>query len=419
MSKNEPNPTTVDAAKRFASQKETALGVESLLPHLVGAPPCNTAPPKYNNTQIIRAGIDSLYLSFHGSARLNLLEHLDGLKTIAKSTRCRDERTSPALHLADIEFIVKPKGQGIYPFVLFNKHFSIRVAGELGSKAPPVYMQISSELLTMHGYESALQLAREIAGQIVSECTRGAVSRLDLCCDFVTDFDWLSVDPNAWICRSNKRSEYREANALTGYVFGKSGDVLARLYDKTREIEVSDKGFFKDIWKACGWDGQQTVWRIEYQMRHTFLKETYTANPDSLTNKINSAWRYLTTNWLSLRHNVSHDGNSSRWPLHPVWQVLCNARFNHAGVNDIRRARFEVLPSDYSIFTGAVGYLTSFMVKHDHSTLTQALAAFYEAAEEHFKTHEKRRETLAHYVQTKVAEKRIKFVKLASDEGKE
>lgn len=412
MSKNEPKPTTVDAAKRFASQKETALGVESLLPHLEGAPPSNTAPPKYQNTEIIRTGIDSLYLSFHGSARLSLLSRLQELKEIAKSTRCRDERTPPALHLAGIEFIVKPKGQSIYPFVLFNNHFVIRVAGEASSNAPPVYMQISSELLTMYGYDEALEMSRKIAGQIVADCNQGTISRVDLCCDFTTDLDWLSVDPIAWVCRSNKRSEYREANELTGYVFGKSGDVLARLYDKTREIELSEKSFFKEIWKLRGWNEEQTVWRLEYQIRQAFLKDIASTNPDIFIDKMNSAWHYLTSNWLSLRLISLNDGNSSRWPFHSDWKVLCDARFNHLGIEDIRRARFEVLPSDYSIFTGALGYLTSFMVKHEHHTLTQALAAFYDAAEEHFKIDDKRHETFAHYVQTKLAEKRIKFVKL-------
>lgn len=410
MSKNEPIQTA-DAANLFASQKETDLGVDNQLADEQGAPPCNTAPPKYNGTHIIRAGIDSLYLSFHGTSRLPLLNKLQDLKDLARGARCI-ERQQPAVQLAGITFKVHAKGQGIYPFVISNKHFSIRIAGEAGSNAPPVYMQISSELLTKFGYGNSLDMSRTFAKHLVSNASTGTISRVDLCCDFTTTLDWLELDPLAWLCRSRKRSEYRDANHLTGYVFGVGGDVLARLYDKTCEIEKSDKDFFKEVWAERGWDGEQTIWRLEYQVRQQFLKSINATDPERFVEMMNSAWHYLAMNWLSLREPQSNDVNRSRWPMHPDWNVLCAASFNLAGIADITRARFEAFPSDYSIFTGALGYLTGFMAKYHCETLPDALAKFYVLADRHFQTSDKRTMSLDYYVQQKLLEKRTKFAQL-------
>lgn len=411
MPKSEPVQKSADADNLFASQKRTDFGVNANLADVQGAPPCNTAPPKYGKTEVIRAGVDSLYLSFRGELRVPLLHKLDELKEIAKGARCAEER-QPTLQLAGVPFKVHAKGRHVYPFVISNKHFSVCIAGNSGFKAPPAYIEISSELLTKYGYENCLNMARTLAEHVFTNCDGGTVSRFDLCCDFVTDLDWLSVDPLSWICRSNKRSEYRESNILTGYVFGAGGAIVGRLYDKTHEIELTEKGFFKDVWREFGWDGEQRVWRLEFQVRQQVVKSIGCATPEMFIELMNSVWRYLTEDWLSLRDVIPNDKNRSRWPINPNWQTLMQASFNRVGIEDINRARFETFPSDYSIFTGALGYLTSFMAKNELSSLDEALKHFQHSAEQHFEHDEKRTGTLEQYVSKKLAEKQTKFVQL-------
>ncbi|GAB2693615.1 hypothetical protein GCM10027170_26580 [Aliiglaciecola aliphaticivorans] len=137
-------------------------------------------------------------------------------------------KAQAALQHAGVPFKVHPKGQRRYSFVISNNQFNISIAGESELNAPSVYMQISSELLTLCGYQNSLAMARDLVSHILSCADTGKISRIDLCCDFTTNLDWSAMDLRAWVCRSLKRSEYREANIFTGYVFGLGGDVLAK-----------------------------------------------------------------------------------------------------------------------------------------------------------------------------------------------
>lgn len=212
---------------------------------------------------------------------------------------------------------------------------------------------------------------------------------------------------------------YLESEQLLGNVFGQSGDVSARLYDKTKEIVKSEKFFFKELWQQNGWDGESSVWRLEFQLRREALKTCQSLNPDFIIELFNSLWRYYTTQWLSLRDVNPNDTNRSRWELAAEWQTLSEAKFNPHPVEDIRRLNFESIPSDETIFVGATGYLTSFMVKYEYKCLAEALAAYTEHARSYFKSAENKHISFDGYVDKKVAEKKVKFIKLGKLLGSE
>lgn len=411
MPKNEPIQKTEDADNLFASKKETDFGVNANLANEQGAPPCNTAPPKYNETQILRSGVDSLYLSFNGDVRSGLLSQLQDKKALAQAGG-HSGKAFAALGLAGIPFKVHAKGQTMHPFVISNHHFRMRIAGSQAGKVPPLYVEISSELLSCCGYEFSVQAAREFAETVLNDADPGSISRIDLCVDFTSSIDWQSVDAKRWRCRSNHRALYLESEQLLGNVFGQSGDVSARLYDKTKEIIKSEKFFFKDLWQQAGWDGESSVWRLEFQLRRDALKACQSLNPDFIVDLFNSLWRYYTTQWLSLRDINPNDSNRSRWELAAEWQTLAEAEFNPHPVEAIRRLNFESVPSDETIFVGATGYLTSFMVKYEYESLAEALAAYSEHARSYFKSAENKHISFDAYVEKKVAEKKVKFVKL-------
>lgn len=413
MSKNEPIQKTEDGDNLFASKKETDFGVNANLADVQGAPLCNTAPPKYHQTRIIRSGIDSLYLSFRGEVRSGLLSQLQEKKEIAKGGR-RSGKAVAALRLANLPFKVHAKGQGLHLFVVSNAHFRLRIAGENAGKAPPLFVEISSELLSRCGYESSLQAARDVADALLTDADNGSISRIDLCVDFTSTIDWQAIDAKRWRCRSNRRAFYLESEQLLGNVFGQSGDVSARLYDKTKEIEKSEKFFFKELWQQNGWDGESSVWRLEFQLRRDALKACQSLNPDFIVELFNSLWSYYTTQWLSLCDINPNDSNRSRWPLAAEWRTLSKAKFTPHTVEDIHRLNFECVPSDESIFVGATGYLTSFMVKYEYESFAKALAAYSEHARSYFKSAENKHISFDAYVVKKVAEKQVKFVKLGN-----
>lgn len=411
MSKNEPIQRTEDADNVFASKKETDFGVNASLANEQGAPLCNTAPPKYNGTHLLRSGIDSLYLSFRGCVRSELLSQLEEKKEIARGEG-RSGKTVAALRLADIPFRVHAKGQGMHSYVISNRLLRLRIAGEKTLRVPPLYMELSSELLSCYGYESALQAAKEVADLILVETDYGAISRIDLCTDFVSLVRWHKIEQVRWCCRSKHYAEYRESEQVTGFVFGQSGVVSARLYNKSKEIEKSGKYFFKELWQKNGWDGNQPVWRLEFQLRREALKSCRSTDPLLIIELFNSLWRFYATSWLSLREVNPSDNNRSRWPISPEWRTIANANFNSEPAQVIRRFRFDCCPQDESLFIGATGYLVSFMVKHDYPSFEEAVSKFVERARAYFLVSENKRLTYDAYVDKKIAEKQVKFIKL-------
>ncbi|RUO39243.1 hypothetical protein CWE22_10860 [Pseudidiomarina aestuarii] len=416
MPKNEPIQKNEDDDNQFDSKKRIDFVVDNDLADKLGAPPCNTAPPKYDKAKVLRSGVDSLYLSFHGVVHPHILKELEEKKTIAADERCRG-KAAAALHLADIPFRVMPKGQGLHRYVIMNRHLRIRIAGERSGKAPTLYMEISSEFLSIYGYQNALQMTNAVADHLVSSSNGGSLSRLDLCVDFTTNIDWRLIDPARWVCRSTHRAEYRESDEITGFVFGQSGSVMSRLYDKTREIEKSEKFFFRELWTDCGWSGNDKVWRLEFQLRQEFLKSASQKDPFLLIDVKNSIWRYLTQDWLSLRDQTT-DSNHSRWPVADSWHALSQATFNSTPAADLKRVSFVSYPSDKSIFIGALGFLTSFMVKARCESLDEALQKFIPLAARYFANDEKQPLALDEYVCNKLAEKKLRFFQIqASSEG--
>lgn len=125
--------------------------------------------------------------------------------------------------------------------------------------------------------------------------------------------------------------------------FGKmSSPLYARIYDKTEEIKVSGKTYMMDYWRAAGWDGTETVARVEFSLSGDFLKATlgvvdFDAGADSLADAvidlrslnafvaaIPSIWSYLTHDWL--KHcERGRKGQEWRWEVSELWKVVQGA----------------------------------------------------------------------------------------------
>jgi hypothetical protein len=97
----------------------------------------------------------------------------------------------------------------------------------------------------------------------------------------------------------------------------------------------------------------------------------------------------------------------------PEWQTIAAANFNAEPVQAIHRLRFDCCPNDETLFIGATGYLVSFMVKHDYPTFEEAVSKFVDRARAYFLVSENKRLTYDAYVDKKVEEKQVKFVKFS------
>lgn len=211
---------------------------------------------------------------------------------------------------------------------------------------------------------------------------------------------------------SEFRNDYYDKRQLTGYSFGQGGDVSARLYDKTIEIEHTQKAFFKDIWLELGWDGLSPVWRIEFQLRQKPIKEFGLSEPIQLLEELNGVWRYCTEKWLNLRKD-NGDKNRSRWPLAKIWAEMIELDLGQEKRLPTKRIKSETVPSRDWLLMYTLGGLTSYMAANGHDNIEHAFNRFMDDADEYFCEYKRYGfESVKDYVMAKVSEKLTRFCKL-------
>lgn len=49
----------------------------------------------------------------------------------------------------------------------------------------------------------------------------------------------------------------------------------SQIYNKSLEVKKHQKEWFEDIWRAHGWDGKSTVWRVEFRFKRSFERSIH------------------------------------------------------------------------------------------------------------------------------------------------
>lgn len=151
-------------------------------------------------------------------------------------------------------------------------------------------------------------------------------SRCDLCADFHVpgglglDFFRVCGVPNRL-----KVTAHMKGNTLETYYIGaKSGSIQIRVYNKSLEIQSSRKSWFKDVW---GEEDPGDVWRVEFQIRRTALRQYHVNSLADLEQKLGGIWENLTSKFYSLR--LLDNPNVTRRTVHPWWADVqaCSNRF--------------------------------------------------------------------------------------------
>ena len=148
-------------------------------------------------------------------------------------------------------------------------------------------------------------------------------SRLDVALD-VQGLVPTVADFEKFVCPARQRALNLKGLELETIRFGK-GEMVARLYNKTRELPVSGKEWFRTVWaKTPGYDREEDVWRFESQMRRKVLREIGCEAPLEAFAKLPEILG-TALSWCSLR--VPHGVTQTRWPLDPRWEALKEASF--------------------------------------------------------------------------------------------
>jgi hypothetical protein len=225
------------------------------------------------------------------------------------------------------DFVVSARGTKGYEWVLQNADVVVCIARKAhgGTVYPEVYVTFRAEYLWREGHVGAVN---EFQGWLVTWAViKGdKVSRCDLCMDVQMDLPEIDLTTEVTTRAGNKVDYYEPCEGYvsgrrrTGYTIG-SGPLRGRIYDKSEEIEKSQKEWFRDIWLANGWDGESRVTRLEFQARRDFLKEMLVDSFSDLCERLADMWRYYTRDWLRIRVRCG-DSHRDRWPVAEWWQVV-------------------------------------------------------------------------------------------------
>jgi hypothetical protein len=320
-----------------------------------------------SQVRVLASGIDSLYASVRG-------ELVDGLlQVLAELRRANPDADVPlSLHSSGSDTMLRRYGWRGYPFWLSSPRYEIAVGAR--DPFPTVYLQLHAEHIHSVGIERAVYEAEAmLVDDLFPRGCRAIASRVDV---FVDEQGWTPErdDFANFRCRALRRrmfemprQEHGYGRHLTGFTFGK-GDLVARIYDKTRETIVSGHTWPELLWE--GRDPDRAVWRVEFQFRRAILVALGLTGMSDVVRRRQGLWHFG-TRWLTLRAPI-RDSNRARWPIAPAWAQLTGACIGGSAVPLIRET---IRAADLERLTqGLVGYASSIEAMDGAQDLGQALA---------------------------------------------
>ncbi len=279
--------------------------------------------------KVVGCGVDSLVIGFKVSQYHNVNDFEALSEAKAKAGERQFNSKGASVTWFGVDWNILPRGASGYEWIMSNADIKICIAREAqsGRVMPELYVTFTSEFLWEKGIRQAMVEVEQWLSRWAT-IVGNKVSRADLCLDVAMPFPVIDLNKDM-VTRAKSKVEHNEhqvssrhvsGKATTGYSVGK-GDLMARIYDKTKEIRKSGKEWFKDIWLASGWDGKQTVVRFEFQSRRGFLKEMGVDSFSDLLERLADVWRYYTHDWLKICVPGS-GSNQARWQCRDYWSLV-------------------------------------------------------------------------------------------------
>lgn len=166
------------------------------------------------------------------------------------------------------------------------------------------------------------------------------------------------------LTRGKNIAAYAVNEQFTGWTVGLGGVMACRLYNKLLEIVESGREDVYLLWKAAGWQADESVWRVEFQFRREVMAQHGLVSLDSVLANLNGLWSYASTEWLRLTIPNPDDQTRSRWPVHPLWGYLSSVDWETDGGPLARSFKATRLPDDKRIFALGASSIASYMAKH-------------------------------------------------------
>jgi hypothetical protein len=298
----------------------------------------HASTPLVDEFQFLLSGIDSLDLGLYviwGSGWKRRLQFMD-----KKKQKARKQGGLLFGLPSGRTCIFKPGGKGEnYRFHLQFEAYNLFIgkAARPGS-SPNVYLSIDAKTLWFNGVETALSWITEDLKAIGGGSIQFVqVSRVDLCCDF-----WIPGGLSYEFLRSHKITRNDKGNLFldkddveTYYVGNKKAPIQLRMYNKGVEVkqEGGKKLWFLELWQR---ESIEDIWRIEFQIRRSALRDFGINSLDDLKEKQAGLWRNLTSKWFSLR--LPDNEKAERRTIHPFWCAVQECFKQNGPVKEIKRA---------------------------------------------------------------------------------
>ena len=322
-------------------------------------------PARRRALRVLASGVDSLYASVPGELK-------DGVIAMLIEHRAKTDKGGAVMTFReeDGHFLVRPHGWRGYPFWLSSPRYEVFVGA--AAPFPPVYVALHSPYIHTLGVEAAVgEVQRQLGGLLRGEASL-VPSRIDLYAD-TQGWQPTAADFGRFVCRGVRRQLYEQppqlhgsGRQLSGFMFGK-GDVVARIYDKTLEMQVRGSTWQELMWHDR--DPEDGVWRVEFQFRRRGLTTFGIRSMDQALRSRQDLWEYG-TRWLSLRRPTRHM-KMSRWPEASVWVKLRNAQLGSPR-SDLIRERVR-LADERRLVSGFLGYVSSVAAMSSGSDVDSAV----------------------------------------------
>lgn len=330
--------------------------------------------------QLLRFGVDSLYLSYPGELYPEVLDRLKALKALAQSSEA-DEASGAQYPVQGHVFEVKDKGARLFPFILEDGHFRIQLA-KPSKTVPMAFVKVSSGYLAQAAPVEAERALRAILSEFGDITDVAKVSRIDLFCDFVTseNIEWERQD---WVTRAATVDTFSVGGRFSGWMIGKGAIISARLYDKVLEIQKSRKEYLFGLWHKIGWNPGHPVWRLEFELKRELLVQHGLSSLDQVLNHQNGLWSYGTTEWLRLAIPNPDDQTRARWPVHPLWGYLSSVDWEGNGGPLLRKFDPQRIPDNKKLFNLALSNIIAFMAREGIADFEEGREAFHAALQQY------------------------------------
>jgi hypothetical protein len=325
--------------------------------------------------RVLASGVDGLELSARGMVLLPVWARLERAKQEAREAGEAVPFEWPGMRQT---FLMQPRGLHGQSYWLRSGDYELRLGRTPGGV--PAFAQLHSAYLHARGPE----LAAGLVGTLLQVDVMGGPfeligSRVDVYAD-VQGWEFELSDQERFVSRSRVRRAYltgRDGSEqvfavgrrVTMLRFGQDA-VVARVYDKTREIGRRGLSWLPELWGER--DESKPVWRVEFQMRRRALAEFHVREFDEVLASVQDFWDYATREWLTLRQRTANV-QRTRWPLDPSWVQVQEVRIAPSRTGVVRRRMVEA--NEEMTLRGLQGSLSSWAALRGYDDLETATRA--------------------------------------------